>query len=168
MYMSVLCISIMFVKFWGHVSYPKPNGLWGLMKWCHVCMYVCTYVCSFNCMFVHMYVASTNDVFMANGYVTIHRLTSNISDHPTLCFQIFHRHLTSLSHTALATFQCSCSDVKATIHVISVTVCTTVFPLLLQTFKMQLFQYKSLCRNRTVLTKEFWNVELRNMIKISS
>jgi hypothetical protein len=43
---------------------------------------------------------------------------------------------TSLSHTALATFQWNYSDDKATIHVISVTVCTTVFPLLLQTFKM--------------------------------
>jgi len=80
--------------------------------------------------------ASTNDVFMANRYVTIHWLTSSISDHPTLCFQIFHQHMTSLSHTALATFQWNYSDDKATTHVISVTVCTTVFPLLLQTFKM--------------------------------
>jgi len=26
-YMSVMCIFVMFVNFWRHVSYPKPNGL---------------------------------------------------------------------------------------------------------------------------------------------
>jgi hypothetical protein len=39
--MFVLCVSVMFVKFLRHVSYPMPNGLYGLMKW--RAMYVCMY-----------------------------------------------------------------------------------------------------------------------------
>jgi hypothetical protein len=79
--------------------------------------------------------------------------------HPTLCFQKFHKHMTSLSNTALAIFQWNDSEDKITIHVIQATFRATVFPLLLQTFNPAIISIQVRMSKSNSLDKRIFKCE---------